>query len=117
MHQDNIEIAEAYYTALGKKNISELEKFYHPKVVFIGPMATLSGKEAVFQAAKDFTTFFNTLTIRTKFGSADQAMIVYDLDFPLPIGPLSASVLMLFEDGLISKFELFYDARPFEKKQ
>jgi hypothetical protein len=35
---------------------------------------------------------------------------------PDPIGKLRAAVLMEFTDQLISKIELFYDGRPFEKK-
>jgi hypothetical protein len=42
-------------------------------------------------------------------------MVVYDLDCPEPVGPFSSSALMTFENGLITKIELFYDARPFDK--
>lgn len=40
------------------------------------------GKEAVLNAAKCFMGIFNTLTIRAKFGSEDQAMILYDVKIP-----------------------------------
>ncbi len=55
--------------------------------------------------------FFNTLTIRAKFGSQDQAMLAYDIN--CPIGICRAAALVQFENGLIVSIELFYDARPF----
>lgn len=110
-------LAEAYYTAMSKKNVAELEQYLHPDVRFIGPLAELTGKDAVLEATRNFVNFFNTLTIRAKFGSDQQAVIVYDLDFPAPIGHLPATVLMSFQEGLVVKIELFYDARPFERKK
>ena len=113
MTKNNVATAEAYYTAFGKKSIAEMEQYLHPDVHFVGPFAQLSGKKAVIEAAKTFAKMFNTLTIRVKFGSDDQAMIVYDFDW-LDLGKtFSAAVLMTFHDGLIAKVELFYDSRPF----
>jgi len=43
-------------------------------------------------------------------------MLVYDLDFPAPVGKLPTAGLITFQDGLIAKIELFCDGRPFEKK-
>lgn len=116
MNKNAAALAEAYYTAVGKKNVVDIEKFLHPDVLFVGPLAKLKGKEAILEATKRFTTLFKTLKIRAKFGSGDQAMVVYDLDCPLPIGHFSTAVLMTFQEGLVAKIELFYDARPFDKK-
>ncbi len=116
MTKNNVAIAEAYYTSMAKKDIASIEKHLHPKVQFIGPLAKMMGKEAVLESIKKFASFFKTLTIRAKFGYEDQAMVVYDLDFPEPIGNLSSAALMTFHEGLIIKIELFFDARPFEKK-
>jgi hypothetical protein len=44
-------------------------------------------------------------------------MIVYDLDCQAPIGNFRVAALMDIRNGLIEKIELFYDARPFEKKK
>ena len=82
----------------------------------VAPLAKLEGKEAVLEAIREFTLRFKTLKIRAKSGSGDQAMVVYDLDFPAPIGIISSAALMTFQKGLVSKIELFYDARPFERK-
>ena len=115
MSKDYVAIAVDYYTALGKKEFEEIESYLHPEVQFVAPLAKIAGKEVVFEAAKKFTTFFKTLKVRAKFGSGDQAMIVYDLDCPTPLGAFSAAALLTFKEGLIGKIELFYDARPFEK--
>ena len=74
------------------------------------------GKETVLEAAKGFTNLFKTLTIRTKLSSEDQAMIVYDLDCSAPIGNIRVAALFSFQDKLIAKIELFFDARSFEQK-
>jgi ketosteroid isomerase-like protein len=113
MTHNNVELAHAYYTAFGKKNFIEMEKYLHPDVRFISPFGQLTGKDAIIQAAQAFATMFTTLTVRTKFGSGDQAAIVYDFDWLGVEGTFSAAVVMAFEDGLITSVELFYDPRPF----
>ena len=116
MHKDNITIAQAYYTAMSEKNIVDLEKYLDSNVLFVAPLATVTGKEAFVDTLKRFVTFFTTLMIRTVFGSHNQAMVVYTLDFPESIGKVETAAMLNIENGLITKIELFYDARPFEKK-
>ena len=113
MNISALSLAEAYYTAMGEKNIAILEKYVHPDIQFIAPLAKLKGKEAYIEATKGFMSFFKTLTIQAKFGSEDQAMLAYDVDFPAPIGNVHSAVLLTFHEGLVAKIELFYDARPF----
>lgn len=108
--------AKAYYQAMGEKKLSEVEKYLHPDVLFIGPFAEMTGKKAVLEAISGFQAFFTSLTIRTTFDSGDQVALVYDVDFPAPIGIVRSVALMNFKDGLITRIELFFDARPFEKK-
>lgn len=117
MNQKNLASAEAYYNALNNKDLELIERCLHPTVHFLAPLAELSGKEAVFKAARDFSTFFKKLTIRTIFGDEDQVMIVYDVECPSPIGLIRTASLVTFSEGLISRIELFYDARPFDKEK
>ena len=117
MALNNAVVAEAYYKAMGEKNVEEAGKYLHPEVQFVAPLGQRSGKEAVLKGAKEFTALFNTLKVRSKLGSEDQAMVVYDLECPQPIGNFSTAVLMNFKEGLISKIELYFDDRPFEIKQ
>lgn len=117
MHKNNVDIAESYYLAMGKKNTSEMAPYLHPNVEFIGPLGTMQGKEVLIEATKKLTSLYNSLLIRTKFGSGDQVMIAYDLDCPAPIGNFRVAALMSLRAGLIEKIELFYDARPFDKKK
>lgn len=116
MNKSLISIAEAYYVAMGDKNITEMEKYLHPDIHFMGPLAEMKGKIAFIKATKEILNLFNTLTIRAKFDSGDKVMMAYDLAFPPPIGNSRGATLLTFQEGLISKIELFYDARPFEKK-
>ncbi len=114
MSKNNMSLAEAYYTAVAERDFAEVEKYLHPDVQFIAPLAKMKGKEAVMEATKQFASFFKSLKIRAKLDAGDQAVIVYDLE--CPVGDLSAAVLLTFQEGLVSKLELFYDARPFEKR-
>jgi hypothetical protein len=117
MSEKNIASAEAYYQAMNNKDISIIEKYLHPEVRLISPLADIKGKDAVFNSVKHFLAIFNTLTIRAKFGAGDRVMLAYDLDCPPPIGLYRGAVLLTFSEGLIIGYELFYDARPLERKK
>jgi hypothetical protein len=39
MDNSNLSIAEAYFTAMAARNISDLEKYLHPEVKLIAPLA------------------------------------------------------------------------------
>lgn len=116
MSERNIASATAYYQAMNNKDLSVIEKYLHPKVQLIGPLADITGKDAVLNAVKHLLTAFNKLTIRAQFGAGERVMLAYDIDFLAPIGVSRAAVLLTFQDGLIIRYELFFDARPFEKR-
>lgn len=110
---DTKALAVAYYTALGEKNIEAVKKYLHPDLQFTDPKEKVVGKEAVLEAAKRFTAIFKSLTICAKFGSEDQAMIVYDVEIPAFSKHLRAASLLSFKEGLISKIDLIYDTGCF----
>ena len=114
---DTKTVAVAYYTALGKKDMEAVKKCLHPDIQFTDPQEKVVGREAVLKAAKGFTAIFKALTIRAKFGSEDQAMIVYDVDIPGLAKNLRAASLLSFQEGLISKIELIYDTRCLMEKK
>lgn len=111
--KDTVSTGVAYYTALGQKNLEEVGKYLHPDIQFTDPQEKVIGKEAVLKAAKGFSAIFKTLTIHAKFGSDDQAMIVYDVEIPGFAKNLRATSLLSFKEGLISKIDLIYDTRCF----
>jgi hypothetical protein len=117
MSEKNLTSAVAYYQAMNNKDLIALEKYLHPEVRLISPLADITGKEAVLNSIKHFLAVFNALTIRAQCSNADHVMLAYDLDCPPPIGLYRGAVLLTFQDGLIIRYELFYDARPFEKKK
>jgi hypothetical protein len=116
-NNNNILLAETYYQHMLNKNFENMEKCLHAEVNFIGPLAEMSGKSAVVKAAKNLSTILESIEIRSKFCTENQIMLAYDFIFPQPIGKLRAAVLMEFKHQLISKIELFYDAKPFEQKK
>ncbi len=111
--KNNVATAEAYYLAMAKKDVSGVAQFLHPDVEFVAPLGKSKGKEALVEASEKFVTLFSSLTICAKFGEGDQAVIVYELQCPDPIGNMRAVSLMSFQDSLISRIELFYDPSPF----
>ena len=113
----HLDIAEKYYAHMLNKNFDNMAECLHPDVIFIGPLAKMSGKEAVVSAAKNLSQILKSIEIRSKFSSGNQIMLAYDFMFPAPIEKLRAAVLMDYKNDQISKIELFYDGRPFEQKK
>ncbi len=113
MLNNNLSIVQSYYTEMSQKNRAGLEKYLHSNVHFKGPLAEITGKAGVLEAIQKLMSHFNTLTIRKLFSKENQVMIVYDFDFPKPVGTCSTAALIDVDDGLIRKIELFFDARPF----
>lgn len=111
MKIDTKVIGVAYYTALGEKNIEAVKEFLHPDIQFTDPQEKVIGREAVLKAAKGFTGIFKSIIIRAAFGSEDQAMIVYEVEISGLPKKLQAASLLSFQQGLISKIELFYDSK------
>lgn len=116
MTEKNMSTALAYYQAMQRKDLVALENYLHPEVRLIGPLADITGKEAVMASVTHMVRLFKTLTVRAQFESGSQVMLAYDVEFPQPIGVSRAAVLLTFEDGLIKGYELFFDARPFTQR-
>jgi len=111
MEKDFKLIGVAYYTALGEKNIEKVKGYLHPDIQFTDPQETVTGRESVLKAALEFTGIFKNLEIRSAFGSEQQAMVVYEVEIPGLFDKLQAASLMNFQEGLISRIELFYDSK------
>ena len=116
MINNNMALAKAFYTAMGEKNIAYIGEHVHHKVEFISPLGNTLGKDAYLKSAEHFLTLLQSLKIRTICGDDEHIIVVYDVHFHGPVGTVPTASLMLFRDGLIARIELFYDARPFEKK-
>ena len=110
MYKNSVDFAVAYYQAMQDKNISFIEKHVNPDIQFISPIAETKGKTAYLEAVKKFIAVFNKLTIRAQLDAPDQATLIYDVDFPAPIGHIRTAALMTFKDNLVTRIELFFDA-------
>jgi len=114
---NNLKSAQTYYKAMLAKDFERMASYLHDNVHFVGPLAELHGKDAVVSAAKNFGGMLQDIQIRSQFAGDNQIMFAYDMVVPTPIGKFRAAALMTFANQLISKIELFYDARPFEEKK
>ena len=115
MNETNITTAEAYYQGFNDNDIAAIGNCLDPAVQFIAPMGDLSGKDAVLEAAKRHLLILKNIKIREKFSSGDKVMLVYDLTFGSASAICPTAVLMQFKDKLITRLELYYDARQFVK--
>ncbi len=112
---NNLKSAEEYYNAMLAKDFDKMASYLAYNVHFIGPLSEMHGKDEVVSAAKALGQILQDIQIRSKFSENNKIMFTYDFIFPGPIGKLRAAVLMEFTNQLISKIELFFDGRPFEK--
>jgi len=108
--------AEEYYKLIGEKNVDGIKKYLAHDVEFYSPLATLKGREAVVEATSNFMNAIASLKIRAKFDSGDQAMIIYDVDFPGVTSNFPGASLLSFRNDLIVRIELFHDASHFKKE-
>lgn len=107
-------LAVNYYEAMARKDLATVSSYLDQNVQFVGPMAQATGKEPVLELTRRFFTMITGLTIHKSFGDDTQAVIVYDVECPAPIGTARAAVLVTFADKLITKFELFYDSKRYQ---
>jgi len=115
MTEKNLASAVAYYKAMAGKDLPGMARHLHPDVRLVTPMEELTGKDAVIEAAQRLLNFIQSIKVHAKFGSEDQAMLTYDMDFAEPIGVCRAAAFITFKDGLIVRNELFFDASPFKR--
>ena len=109
----NKNMAETFYNALASKSIPSLGQYLHADIHFIGPMEEMKGKDNYLTAAQSFSGMFKSLNIRAVFSSDNQAVVIYDLEFPGEIECTRSASLMTFDDEVITRIELFYDSHPF----
>lgn len=115
MAETNVAEAEAYYRAFNDQDLDGMSRRLHPEVRFVGPLAEMTGREAVTDGARRLMKVMRSITVRAKFGAGDQVMLAYDLDCIEPIGVVRVAALLTFKEGLILGIEIFFDARPFER--
>jgi ketosteroid isomerase-like protein len=114
MTEKNVNSAVACYQAMAGKDLPGMARHLHADVRLLTPMEELTGKAAVLEAAQRILNLIKSVQVHAKFGSEDQAMLTYDMNFAEPIGVCRAAALMTFKDGLIVRNEVFFDASPFK---
>ncbi len=111
----NILKAEAYYNAICAKDLAQVAEYLHPDVHLLSPVNDKRGKEAVLAAVGQFMNYLKGMTIRARFASENQAVLIYDAQFPGMADLLRSTAFFTFKDDLIVRIELFFDTRPFGK--
>ena len=115
VEQTTKNLADAYYQAVANKDLPTIANLLHTNVYLVGPLGHAEGKESVLRAVTGFATLLRSLRVNVIFGSEDQAMVNYDVDFGDPFGNVRSAALISCKDNLIARIELFFDARPFKE--
>jgi ketosteroid isomerase-like protein len=108
------QLATSYYQAMARKDLTELAKYLHPDVHFLG-LVECHGKDEFLGAAQKMVSLSSQLEIRTVVGDKQHAMVAYDLIFPAPTGSVRTAALLSFDAGLIKNIELFFDKSAFKR--
>jgi hypothetical protein len=111
----HVDIAREYLAAWKRKDADGIAKLIHPEVHLKSPVADLTGREMFLTMCRKIFPMLEDVSVRAKFASETQAMLVYDFVLQSPIGVTRTANLMTFEGELIRSVELFFDARSFEK--
>ncbi|ABS28585.1 nuclear transport factor 2 family protein [Anaeromyxobacter sp. Fw109-5] len=111
--EQNLAAAVAYLRGYDRKDPDEIARYLHPEVRYSTPVAQMTGKAALAEAASRFSATLNGLTVRAKFAAGEQVMLAYDVEAPEPIGVQHAAALITFRDGLIAEMQVYFDPRPF----
>jgi len=115
MTETNVASAVAHYQAMAAKDLPAMARHSHPDARLVTPMEQLAGKAAVLEASQRLLAFIQSIEVHARLGSEHQAMLTYDMNFAEPIGVCCAAALVTFQDGLIVRNELFFDASPFKR--
>lgn len=109
--------AEKYYKLIGEKKAEEIREYLDPDVEFCAPLGTVKGREGVIKATFNFMNSFESLTVKAKFGSEDQAMIVYEVNIPGISKDFPGASWLTFRNGKIVRIQLFYDGSRVSQKR
>ena len=110
-----INIAVSHYDGIMSGDFKTIASNLHEDVQLISPLAEVKGRDVIVESAKTLHDILNNVEIRAKFCSGSQVMLAFDFFFKQEGFDLRSAVLMTFSKEKISKIELFYDGRPFEK--
>jgi ketosteroid isomerase-like protein len=110
MHKSNLDIAEAYYSAVQSGDYEKMGSYLANDVKYSDPQWPLKGKDQVWPIANSFSAAVNRLKTEAKFTNNDhQVMLVHDVLFHKSDRPMKTAVLMSFDQGRIKEIELFAD--------
>src|SRR5689334_17808627 len=78
MQRELATIARNYLSAVGNKNLVEVEALLDPNVTFTGPALTLSGSRDVLAALRRIGAIHVRNDIKRVFVDGDEVCVIYD---------------------------------------
>jgi ketosteroid isomerase-like protein len=113
--EDNGMRVRSYLESWDRKDLTGIGKYLQPQVHFKSPTSETTGKEVFLEAAKRIFPLLHGVTVRFVFVCGEQAAAIYDFNCLEPVGVSRTAELITFQDGLIARVELFFDASPFAR--
>lgn len=111
------DLARSYYEAVGAKDGDTVASMLDEHVSFVGPFASLHGKEAVLTATTHFMDAFRSLTIQDVLTNGERAVVIYSVDMPDVSDDFPGASWLTFNNGRIQRIQLFYDGVKVAKKK
>lgn len=114
MTRDPEAIALAYLDAVSTKELDRLEALVSPQVRFVGPAATMTGRDDVVAALRRISAVHVRNEVRRVFSDRDEVCVIYDL-ITDTIGALPTIEWLKIADGRIQSINLYYDQLPWQR--
>lgn len=110
-----VEKTKAYYQSIKAKAFDDIGQYLHADISFNTPLISLNGKEDVLGAACGFSQELANLEIKCIAGTSNEVLMAYYVTFKGADKPIHAGAWFQFEDDLMKRIELFYNAADIQQ--
>jgi hypothetical protein len=103
----------AYLTAVGNKDLGQVEALLAPDITFVGPAMTISGARDVLAALRRIGAVHVRNDVKRVFVDGDEVCVIYDFVTDT-VGVVPTIEWLRFENARIRSVKLYYDQVPWQ---
>jgi hypothetical protein len=107
-------LALDYLDAVGKKELSRLDRLLAPDLAFRGPASTRTTARDFVAALERIGAIHVRTDIKRVFVDGDDVCVIYDFVTDTPAGAVPTVEWLRVEDGRIRAIDLYYDRVPWK---
>jgi ketosteroid isomerase-like protein len=112
MNSKAVNVAQAYFEAMARKDVEGILALASEKVNCESPLGSLEGIEKFRGFQEGFARMIEKLTLKAVYGDDAQAVIVYVAD-TLPVKGAYVAEYIAVKAGKITSTRVIYDGTPF----